>query len=173
MCYKKGAYMFTKTCKYITMLFAILTICAGCDEHSNKDNDPGTQNPIPTCVGDDCTNNEVVCQTAGAVNCNGVCIDPMTSDKYCGANAFCENYVACSGNESCQAGRCRETVVDPSYSCIAEGIVKCDGKDVTLNFFCVSPYSVKAVKISLFTVENVNDDVTEVKKNPHTACVTF
>ena len=52
---------------------------------------------------------ETTCKTEGFVNCNGKCIDPKTSNLFCGANENCENYEACKATDSCFEGRCRPT----------------------------------------------------------------
>ena len=83
--------------KHITIpiLMAVLAgmVNTGCDEDSNSSN--------------------ADCQTAGFVKCNGVCINPMTSNNYCGANEFCENYETCKDTQTCTQGRCRTTTCEP------------------------------------------------------------
>ncbi|MBQ9394374.1 MAG: hypothetical protein IJU23_02515, partial [Proteobacteria bacterium] len=49
------------------------------------------------------------CKTDGFVKCGSTCIDPKTSNTYCGANVNCENYTACKDTETCFEGRCRPT----------------------------------------------------------------
>ena len=49
------------------------------------------------------------CKTDGLVKCDGTCIDPKTSNIYCGANENCENYTSCKDTETCTEGRCRPT----------------------------------------------------------------
>lgn len=51
------------------------------------------------------------CKTPGFVSCGGICIDPMTSDTYCGANTYCEGFSICAANHLvCRSGKC----VDPN-----------------------------------------------------------
>lgn len=40
------------------------------------------------------------------VACDGSCVDPLTSDDYCGADSACEDFSACSAREQCIAGGC-------------------------------------------------------------------
>ena len=76
----------------IAVLSGVLT--TGCDEDNQS-----TQEPA--------------CKTEGYVSCNGTCIDPKTSIQFCGANEYCEGYVACQGTETCFNGRCRPTSCEP------------------------------------------------------------
>lgn len=83
-----------KTVITVALFVAILTI-SGCDE-SSSGNENGNGN-----------GNESSCKTEGLVKCGSQCIDPMVSLQYCGANEYCENYVACKNGETCFEGRCR------------------------------------------------------------------
>lgn len=75
----------------------------GCDDssHGNDDNTPDQPNDTTSC------------KTEGFVSCNGICIDPNTSNNYCGANVNCENYEICKSTDSCFEGRCRPTACEP------------------------------------------------------------
>ena len=42
----------------------------------------------------------------GEVACDGSCVDPLTNDDYCGADAECELFSACSELQQCIAGGC-------------------------------------------------------------------
>ena len=65
------------------------------------------------CDDDNDSTQESSCKTEGFVNCNGTCIDPTTSKQYCGANEYCEGFVACKDTETCFNGRCRPTNCEP------------------------------------------------------------
>ena len=60
----------------------------------------------------------------GQVLCNGQCIDPQTDNRYCGAEAGCENYTECPSGNVCSGGAC-------GINCVSGQIV-CGGK-------CVDP----------------------------------
>ncbi|MBQ8037589.1 MAG: hypothetical protein IJ268_11400, partial [Proteobacteria bacterium] len=64
-------------------------------------------------IGCDDDSKEPACKTEGYVSCNGTCIDPMASNQFCGANTYCENFVACKDTETCFNGRCRPTNCEP------------------------------------------------------------
>ena len=64
-------------------------------------------------IGCDDDSKEPACKTEGYVSCGGTCIDPKTSNAYCGANEYCENFVACKETETCFNGRCRPTNCEP------------------------------------------------------------
>ncbi|MBO4351699.1 MAG: hypothetical protein J6A01_12265 [Proteobacteria bacterium] len=79
------------------------------------------------------------CETDGQVRCEDVCIDPKTSQAYCGADEKCENYKKCEDNESCKDGVCERNVSadDPSFATddgIPDGItfrlINKSGKDI-------------------------------------------
>lgn len=73
------------------------------------------------------------CPTPGQVKCDGTCIDPATSSQYCGANASCEEFTACTGNETCQEGHCQPSSQEGSDTkCQTAGFVKCNG-------ICIDP----------------------------------
>ena len=64
------------------------------------------------CHAGHCTDNpqeDDTCKTEGFVKCGDTCIDPRTSNHYCGANENCENYEVCKAADSCFEGRCRPT----------------------------------------------------------------
>ena len=42
----------------------------------------------------------------GEVICNGSCINPNTSTKFCGADTSCQSYIACAESENCVGGKC-------------------------------------------------------------------
>ncbi|MBQ9817076.1 MAG: hypothetical protein IJM59_06415 [Proteobacteria bacterium] len=58
----------------------------------------------------------------GKVKCDGTCIDPMTDNKYCGADAACQNFTACVDGQACAGGECSAKPVDGKCP---EGQVKC------------------------------------------------
>ncbi|MBR4986867.1 MAG: hypothetical protein IKY83_14130 [Proteobacteria bacterium] len=60
-----------------------------------------------------CDEKEPSCKTEGYVSCSGTCIDPKTSNQFCGANEYCEGFVACKDTETCFNGRCRPTNCEP------------------------------------------------------------
>ena len=79
------------------------------------------------------------CQTAGQVKCGDVCIDPLTNQTYCGADAKCEHYTTCGDKQSCEGGTCHLNVSasDPSFATddgIPNGItlrlINKSGKDI-------------------------------------------
>ena len=43
---------------------------------------------------------------AGEVICDGSCINPNTSQNFCGADASCTSYIPCSDHEECIDGKC-------------------------------------------------------------------
>ena len=59
----------------------------------------------------------------GEVICDGSCINPMTSRNFCGADASCSSYIACSESEVCISGKC------VLLSCGNENDSLCAGKD--------------------------------------------
>ncbi len=77
----------------------LLAQCCSDDSDTPVPNDPGTSTDA--------------CQTPGYVRCNGICIDPMASNKFCGANAYCEGYEICDNGETCQNGRCIDNSKQP------------------------------------------------------------
>jgi hypothetical protein len=62
---------------------------------------------------------DLSCQ-AGLVECGGTCVDPQTSNAYCGASGDCQGAnagTACAADEYCDAGACTSVVngcVDPT-----------------------------------------------------------
>ena len=48
---------------------------------------------------------KTTCQP-GEVICDGSCINPNTSTKFCGADASCSSYIPCSEFEDCIGGKC-------------------------------------------------------------------
>ena len=75
------------------MAFAI-----GCDDNNDEPATP--QQPIQD---DSCKD--------GKVKCGDKCIDPKTSDEFCGADENCENYEACESPMACTKGKCEEQAV--------------------------------------------------------------
>ena len=49
--------------------------------------------------------------------CGGKCIDPLTSDMYCGADAACTSFKKCAPNEKCISGSCTSICSDKQVSC--------------------------------------------------------
>jgi len=109
----------------------LLTLC--CNE-----NEPYT----PSLDNDPSANQGGTCQTQGFVNCNGTCIDPLSTKQYCGANAFCEGFTVCGDNETCQEGQCKTASQEGASqegsdtSCNTAGFVKCNGR-------CIDPLTTK------------------------------
>ena len=83
-----------------------------------------------TCQNGLCSGDEPVdaCDP-GLVKCGEDCIDPNTSNDFCGADADCLNYTACVDGQTCQGGLCSED--EPVEAC-DPGLVKC-GED------CIDP----------------------------------
>ena len=65
----------------------------------------------------------------GEVVCKGSCINPETNAKYCGADASCLNYTACSETEQCIAGKC----VISSCTNPEESLCREDGQRICVN----------------------------------------
>lgn len=87
------------------------------------------------CDDDNDSTQESSCKTVGFVNCNGTCINPITSSEFCGANEYCEGYVNCGTNQICQAGHC----VANETTCSTDGDVLCDNRCIdpmTSNKYC-------------------------------------
>ena len=87
-----------------------------------------------TCNNGVCEPNGNTCDVAGQVKCNGTCIDPKTSNDFCGADASCGNFDKCETNETCNNGVC-----EPNDDCPVSGQVKCDGTCIdpkTSNEYC-------------------------------------
>ena len=87
------------------------------------------------CDDDNDSTQESSCKTVGFVNCNGACINPITSSEFCGANEYCEGYVNCGTNQICQAGHC----VANETTCSTDGDVLCDNRCIdpmTSNKYC-------------------------------------
>ena len=79
----------------ITAMTCFVLACDDNTDKPEKDNYPDAPN----------------CKTPGAVICSDVCIDPMTSNKYCGANQYCENYETCGETRACKDGKCQASVI--------------------------------------------------------------
>ena len=87
------------------------------------------------CDDDNDSTQESSCKTVGFVNCNGACINPITSSEFCGANEYCEGYVNCGTDLICQAGHC----VANETTCSTDGDVLCDNRCIdpmTSNKYC-------------------------------------
>lgn len=82
---------------YIICILGLFTLCCSEDNNSLDTNNPQT----------------VACLSVGYVWCNGLCINPLTSNQYCGINIYCENYKTCDKEETCQNGVCRSSSVNP------------------------------------------------------------
>ena len=68
-------------------------ICNGNSEQQNTCDPSCKENK--TCQNGVCVDNSEQpknCSTPGYVMCNNACIDPMTSNQYCGANEQCKGY---------------------------------------------------------------------------------
>ena len=68
---------------------------------------------------------------SGEVVCKGSCINPKTNAKYCGADASCMNYTACSETEQCIAGKC----VISSCTNPEESLCREDGQRICVNIY--------------------------------------
>ena len=66
------------------------------------------------CQAGKCQNS---CLVAGQVICNKYCIDPNTSNDYCGASGSCAGGVKCASGESCKAGKCTPNCPSPQIEC--------------------------------------------------------
>ena len=77
------------------------------------------------------------CPADGQVRCNGICVDPKSSNDFCGADSACENYDKCDENERCTAGECKPT--GDTDLCEDASQVRCNGSCIdpkTSNDFC-------------------------------------
>ena len=67
---------------------------------------------------------------AGQIACDGRCISPETDKTFCGATdscnnyGCCENYTTCSWWESCQSGKCVETICEKGQTRCIGGVVQ-------------------------------------------------
>ncbi len=90
---------------------------ANCGSYSNCAAD-GKTCEAGACVGgapiNDCD--------PGKVKCGADCIDPLTNNKYCGADAACQNFTACIDGKTCVGGECSEI---PDAGKCPDGLVKC------------------------------------------------
>ena len=72
---------------------------------------------ILACLCLSCDNHSVTvkpCLPPEYVDCQGTCIDPMTSDVFCGANADCEDFSVCAANHLvCNQGVCVPPTATP------------------------------------------------------------
>ena len=91
---------------------------AACIEDETRDADQ-------ICTQGVCSN---TCRS-GEVVCKGSCINPETNAKYCGADASCLNYTACSETEQCIAGKC----VISSCTNPEESLCREDGQRICVN----------------------------------------
>jgi hypothetical protein len=83
---------------------SVLLICLNGCADALEPNCPPRQHLVDgECVP---VNTPLDCPAETPVPCNGVCIDPKTSDLYCGANADCTNFIACDPNAYCHDGIC-------------------------------------------------------------------
>ena len=82
---------------------------------------------------------EKFCKINGQVKCGEECIDPATSQDYCGADEKCGNYTPCGDYQICENGKCKDNVsaADPSFATddgIPNGItlklINKSGKDI-------------------------------------------
>ena len=87
-----------------------------------------------------------VCRTMNLVYCDGICADPMTSPKYCGANDSCSDYTSCNSDEYCTEGHCKKvatethdesgTCADFKKYCKNNSIIGCINGNITVEEFC-------------------------------------
>ena len=104
-----------------SIFFNMITIIVvACSMSACNDDDNGKQDNENPPVSSNC-------QTPGYINCNGMCIDPLTTDQYCGANAFCEGFKICQNTETCQQGKCVTTSTDPVDPTCPDG--NCQGEE--------------------------------------------
>ncbi|MBQ9818027.1 MAG: hypothetical protein IJM59_11280 [Proteobacteria bacterium] len=75
-----------------------------------------------------CNGEQCACKP-GWVNCNGECIDPLTNDEYCGADAQCKNGKQCKKSSGLQNQQCTNGVCE----CTDEKVVNCNGDCVDPN----------------------------------------
>lgn len=115
------------------------------------------------CINGTCTDTTPPkdCPNDGEVKCDGMCINPQNTDKYCGAGEKCINAQECTGNEHCKDGSCveeseggecpdpakvlcGESCIDPNYSkmfCGAQkgcvGFTECKDDLICIDGHCV------------------------------------
>ena len=68
-----------------------------------------------------CEQDMPACELEGQVKCGDVCVDPLTSLAFCGADESCEHYTPCGSNQSCVGGKCNNNEIavsadDPSFA---------------------------------------------------------
>ncbi|MBO4351116.1 MAG: hypothetical protein J6A01_09260 [Proteobacteria bacterium] len=102
-------------------IFVSLVIFQACDDDSSKK----SQQETPDC------------SKLDMVLCKDICIDPMTDNTFCGADAECANYSDCAAQgKMCEKGVCIDGT--PANEC-SPGLVKCGGvciDPLTDNNFC-------------------------------------
>ncbi len=74
-------------------------------------NSSGVCENIHRCeTGQQCVDKQCKCTVESEILCDGTCIDPNTSDTYCGANLSstntCVNYKTCASDQVCSGGNC-------------------------------------------------------------------
>ncbi len=75
-----------------------------------------------TCESGECVGGVVNDCESGKVKCGADCIDPMTDNDHCGADANCENFTACVDDKTCVGGECSTKPEDGKCN---DGLVKC------------------------------------------------
>lgn len=110
------------------LLIAAALLCAGCPEDPTPSGDPDRDAIVLIDQGaPDATPDSGMECAAGAVLCQGACVDPLTDPTYCGARDDCTGDAAgftCAAGESCEAGACG---------------VACDADRVACDGACVDP----------------------------------
>ncbi len=74
---------------------------------------------------------EPTCDIHGYVRCSDECIDPMTSNLFCGADENCTHFEICQDAQNCEQGKCTPEIPNMS-SCEFSWQVKCNGE-------CINP----------------------------------
>ena len=135
---------------YMICALGLFALCCG-EDNTSDSNDPcqsctetqicqngkcvdkseQPKDPCQFCTIDQiCQNGKCVdkpCSTQGYVRCDGTCIDPMTSNAFCGANESCEGFENCGDSKSCTQGRCECEANEHAYNdgCEADSIENC------------------------------------------------
>lgn len=102
-----------------------------------------------------CNGIKCVCEP-GRVDCNGLCINPLLDNNYCGPDKQCNQWSVCNSQQKCESGvctcdspyiNCDGTCIDPNNSkpyCGAKGLCSSDDVNST-NFKGIDCGSAKCV----------------------------
>ena len=114
-----------------------------------------------TCENGACVGGTVNECEPGKVKCGTDCIDPNTSDAFCGADASCQHYTACVDGKTCVGGACSSKPEDGKCS---DGLVKCGEA-------CIDPDSNNAYCGADDSCEHYVDCAKDGKTCENGACV--